>query len=77
MTCDRSVVYSGYSGSLHQKKNESHDMIEILLKMALYTLNQTDWGGGGDICRLILNKINCITLKIRSKEGFKRKSKNI
>jgi hypothetical protein len=29
------------------------------------------------ICHLILNKINCITLKIRSKAVFKSKSQNI
>ena len=34
VTCDRSVVFSGYSGFLH-------DITEILLKVALNTINQT------------------------------------
>jgi len=34
VTCDRSVVFSGYSG-FH------HDITEILLKVALITINQT------------------------------------
>ena len=29
------------------------------------------------ICHLILTKINCITLRIRSKADFKSKSQNI
>ena len=34
VTCDRSVVFSGYSGFLH-------DITEILLKVGLNTINQT------------------------------------
>jgi hypothetical protein len=33
MTCDRSVIFSGYSGFLHL-----HDIAEILLKVALNTI---------------------------------------
>ena len=33
MTCDRSVDFSPYSGF-------RHDILEILLKVALYTINQ-------------------------------------
>jgi hypothetical protein len=42
VTCGRSVVFSGYSGFLHQK-TDRHDIAEILLKVALKTisLNQT------------------------------------
>jgi hypothetical protein len=38
--CDRSVVFSGYSGFLHNK-TDSHNIIEILLKMALNTITLT------------------------------------
>ena len=34
MTCDRSVVFSGFSGFLHSK-TDHHDITEILLKVAL------------------------------------------
>jgi isocitrate dehydrogenase len=37
VTCDRSVVFSGYSGF---NKTDHHDMTEILLKVALNTINQ-------------------------------------
>ncbi len=40
MTCDRSVVFSGYSVSYTNKTNR-HDITEILLKEALNTINQT------------------------------------
>ena len=30
VTCDRSVVFSGYSGLIHQKKTDCHDIAEIL-----------------------------------------------
>ena len=33
MTCDRSVVFVGYSDFLHQ--TDRHDIIDILLKVAL------------------------------------------
>jgi hypothetical protein len=38
VTCDRSVVFSGYSGLIH-KKTDCHDIAEILLKVALNTIN--------------------------------------
>ena len=38
VTCDRSVVFSRYSGFLH-KKTDRHDITEILLKVALNTIN--------------------------------------
>ena len=37
---DRSVVFSGYSGFLHQKKNDRQDKTEILLKVTLNTTIQ-------------------------------------
>jgi hypothetical protein len=37
VTCDRSVVFSGYSTN----KTDHHDITEILLKVALSTINQT------------------------------------
>ena len=41
VTCDRSVVvFSGYSGS-SANKTDRHDITEILLKVALNTINQT------------------------------------
>ena len=36
VTCDRSVVFSGYSSSPHQKTD--HDITETLLKVALNTI---------------------------------------
>jgi hypothetical protein len=42
VTYDRSVVFSGYSGFPHpKKKNDCHDITEILLKVVLNTMNQT------------------------------------
>ena len=41
MTCDRSVVFSGYSGFLDHK-TDRHDITEILLKVALNTIKQTN-----------------------------------
>ena len=38
--CSRSVVFSGYSGFLHQY-NFCHDINEILLNVALNTITQT------------------------------------
>jgi hypothetical protein len=35
------VVLSRYSGFLHQKKTDHHDITEILLKVALNTINPT------------------------------------
>jgi hypothetical protein len=40
MTCDRSVIFSGYSGFLHGKKTDGHDITETLLKVTLNTINQ-------------------------------------
>ena len=40
MTCDRSVVFSGYSVSFINK-TDRHDRVEILLKVALKTINIT------------------------------------
>ena len=40
MTCGRSVVYSGYSGFLHQW-TDIHDIPEILVKVALNTITLT------------------------------------
>ena len=40
MTCDMSVVFSGYSGFLHYK-TDRHDITEILLKVALNTITLT------------------------------------
>jgi hypothetical protein len=40
VTCGRSVVYSGYSGFLHQW-TDIHDIPEILLKVALNTITLT------------------------------------
>jgi len=37
------VVFSGYSGFLHQKKNDRPDITEILLKVALNTINLTHY----------------------------------
>ena len=43
MTCDKSVVFSGSSGFLHQiNKTDRHDITEILLKVALNTIKQTN-----------------------------------
>jgi hypothetical protein len=39
MTYGRSVVFSEYSGFLHNK-TDHHDITEILLKVALNTINQ-------------------------------------
>ena len=39
MTCDRSVVFSGYSSFLNY--TDRHDIAEILLKVALDTINQS------------------------------------
>jgi hypothetical protein len=41
MTCDRSVVFSGYSVS-STSKTDRHDITEILLKVTLSTINQTN-----------------------------------
>jgi len=41
VTCDRSVVFSGYFGFL-QQKTDRHDIAEILLKVALITIKQTN-----------------------------------
>ena len=38
VTCDRLVVFSGYSGFLHQS-TDRRDIIEILLKVALNQIN--------------------------------------
>ena len=38
-TCDRSVVFSGYSVFPPPIKTDHHDITEILLKMALNTIN--------------------------------------
>jgi hypothetical protein len=39
----RQVVFTGYSGFLKQKqKNDRHDITEILFKVALNTINQTE-----------------------------------
>ena len=46
VTCDRSVVFSGYSGFLHQSNWPPCDKSEILLTVELNTINQTrqvDW----------------------------------
>ena len=40
VTCDRSLVFSGYSVS-STNKIDRHDMAEILLKVALKTIKQT------------------------------------
>jgi hypothetical protein len=40
MTYGRSVIFSGYSGFLHNK-TDHHDIIEILLKLAINTINPT------------------------------------
>jgi hypothetical protein len=37
VTCGRSVVFSGYSGS-STNKTDHHDITEILMKVALYTI---------------------------------------
>ena len=39
-TCDRSVVFSGTPVSTN-KKTDCYDIAEILLKVALSTINQT------------------------------------
>ena len=41
VTSGRSVVFSGNLGFLHQKKIYNHDIPEILLKVALNTINLT------------------------------------
>ena len=43
VTCGRSVVFSGYSGLLHQKKTDCHYITGILLKVALNTMTLTLW----------------------------------
>jgi hypothetical protein len=40
VTRDRSVVFSGYFGFLHQK-TDRHDIAEILLKVSLNTITLT------------------------------------
>ena len=40
MTCDRLVVFSGYSASSNNKTDRD-DITEIVLKVALNTINQT------------------------------------
>ena len=40
VTCDRSVVLSGYSVS-STNKTDHHDITEMLLKVALNSINQT------------------------------------
>ena len=40
VTCDRSVVFSGYTG-YYTNKTDRHDITETLLKVALNTINQT------------------------------------
>jgi hypothetical protein len=40
-TCGRLVVFSRYSGFVHQKKTDHHDITEILLKVALNTITPT------------------------------------
>jgi hypothetical protein len=42
LTCDRSVVFSGYSG-FSTKKTDRHNITEILLKVVLNTINQTQY----------------------------------
>jgi len=42
VTCDRSVVISGYYGFLHQK-TDSHNITEILLKLALNSITLNKW----------------------------------
>jgi hypothetical protein len=39
MTCDRSVVFSGYSG-FPTYKTDRHNIIEILLAVLLNTINR-------------------------------------
>ena len=39
MNCNRSVVFSGYA-DVSTNKTDSHDIAEILLKVALNTINQ-------------------------------------
>jgi hypothetical protein len=41
VTCDRSVVFSEYSGS-PTNKNDRHEITEILLKVALNTIKKTN-----------------------------------
>jgi hypothetical protein len=41
VTCDRSVVFSRYSN----KKTDRHDITEILLKVRLNTIKQTNYRG--------------------------------
>jgi len=38
VTCDRSIVFSGYSTN----KTDRHDITEMLLKVALNTIKQTN-----------------------------------
>ena len=45
VTCDRSVVISGYSCFLHQKKTDYQDRAEILLKVELNTITLTPLSG--------------------------------
>ena len=39
VTCDRSVVFSGYSG-FYTNKTDHHTLTYLLLKAALSTMNQ-------------------------------------
>ena len=42
VTCDRSMVFSGSSGFLHQYENDRHDITELFLKVASNTNKQTN-----------------------------------
>jgi hypothetical protein len=53
------VVFTGYSGFLKQKqKNDRHDITEILFKVALNTINQTEQNYGFRIVNWRLGAIS-------------------
>jgi hypothetical protein len=49
VTFGRSVVISGYSRILHQRKTDYQDITEILLKVALNTITLTPLSGNKKI----------------------------
>jgi hypothetical protein len=58
MTCDRSVVFSGYSVS-STNKTDRHDITEILLKVTLSAIKQSNnlpWCGSAIIVSMLGDK---------------------
>jgi len=53
VTCERSVVFYGYSEFLHQYNYDRHDIFGILLKVALNTISLIL------VCSVCLYKLLC------------------